>query len=47
MECQLTPLVSWLVVIGAGASVLGFLLGAIHATRKAERMIRGGRAPLR
>ena len=43
MQCDVTPLISWLAVIGAAATVGAFFAGAAWATRKAERMIRGGR----
>jgi hypothetical protein len=44
IECA-AVLNSWPIILISGAvgGVLGWLLGAIHATRKAERMIRGGR----
>jgi hypothetical protein len=46
-ECQIGPLLSWLAALGAVSAVGIFFAGAAWATAKAERMIRGGRRPIR
>ncbi|MBW2560013.1 MAG: hypothetical protein JRE40_04050 [Deltaproteobacteria bacterium] len=47
MECNPVSLWPLLLIPGAVGVVLGCLIGASWATAKAERMIRGGRRPLR